>query len=56
MPADGVSWSKLGTRGFSRLGSRLFAVDRDGKNLTRLLGDNKNRELNFAFDLGDIRR
>jgi dienelactone hydrolase len=54
-PAEGVSWSKLGTSGFRRLGSRLFAVDRDGKNLTRLLGDNKNRELNFAFDLGDIR-
>jgi dienelactone hydrolase len=54
-PAEGVSWSKLGSSGFSRLGNRLFAVDRNGTNLTRLLGDNKNRELNFAFDLGDIR-
>jgi dipeptidyl aminopeptidase/acylaminoacyl peptidase len=54
-PAEGTSWSRLGNSGFRRLGNRLFAVDRDGKNLTRLLGDNKNRELNFAFDLGDIR-
>lgn len=54
-PAEGTSWSKLGSGGLRRLGNRLFGVDRDGKNLTHLLGENKNRELNFAFDLGDIR-
>lgn len=54
-PAKGASWSKLGSGGFRRLGNRLFAVDRNGTNLTRLLGENKNRELSFAFDLGDIR-
>ncbi len=54
-PADGASWTKLAGGGYRHLGNRLFAVDRDGKNLTRLLGDNKNRELNFAFDLGEVR-
>lgn len=54
-PAQGTSWSKLGGGGYRRLGNRLFAVDRDGRNLARLLGDNKNRELSFAFDLGDVR-
>ncbi|HEU4589802.1 MAG TPA: S9 family peptidase [Steroidobacteraceae bacterium] len=54
-PAKGASWSRLANGGFRRLGNRLFAVDRDGGNLVRLLADNRNRELNFAFDLGDIR-
>ncbi|HET9865226.1 MAG TPA: S9 family peptidase [Steroidobacteraceae bacterium] len=54
-PAKGTSWRRLASGGYRRLGNRLFAVDRDGKNLVRLLGDNRNHELDFAFDLGDIR-
>jgi dipeptidyl aminopeptidase/acylaminoacyl peptidase len=54
-PADGVSWRRLTRGGISRLGNRLFAIDRDGKNVVRLLGENQNRELSFAFDLGAIR-
>ncbi len=38
-----------------RLGTRLIAIDRDGKNLVRLLAQNHNSELDYAFDLGAIR-
>ena len=55
MPAEGVSWSRLANGGYRRLGNRLLAIDRDGRNLARLLGDNRNSELAMAFDLGDIR-
>jgi len=55
VPADGVSWARMANGGYRRLGNRLFAIDRDGKNLVRLLGDNHNSELAMAFDLGDIR-
>ena len=54
-PAEGVSWSKLQNGGFRRLGRRLFAMDRSGKNLVRMLGENRNSALDFAFDLGAIR-
>lgn len=55
IPAEGVSWSRLMGGGFRQLGNRLFAIDRDGKNVARLLAENRNRALNFAFDLGAIR-
>jgi dipeptidyl aminopeptidase/acylaminoacyl peptidase len=54
-PAQGVSWKRLARGGYRNLGNRLFAIDRDGENLVRLLAENHNRELNFAFDLGAIR-
>lgn len=54
-PSEGVSWRELTNGSYRRLGRRLFAVDRDGKNLVRLLGENRNSALDFAFDLGAIR-
>ena len=54
-PADGVSLQQLRSSGILRLGSRLIAIDRDGKNLVRLLAQNHNSELDYAFDLGEIR-
>jgi dipeptidyl aminopeptidase/acylaminoacyl peptidase len=55
VPSEGISWARLMRGGFRRLGNRLFAIDRDGKNVARLLGETRNSALNFAFDLGDIR-
>ncbi len=54
-PADGVSLQQLRASGILRLGTRLIAIDRDGKNLVRLLAQNHNSELDYAFDLGEIR-
>ncbi len=54
-PADGVSLRQLRISGIMRLGTRLLAIDRDGKNLVRLLAENHNSELDYAFDLGAIR-
>ena len=54
-PAEGVSLRQLRTSGIMRLGTRLIAIDRDGKNLVRLLAENHNSELDYAFDLGAIR-
>lgn len=54
-PAEGVTWATLSTGGYRRLGRRLFAIDRDGKNFVRMLGENRNAALDFAFDLGAIR-
>jgi dipeptidyl aminopeptidase/acylaminoacyl peptidase len=54
-PADGVSWSSLRLNGIRKLGNRLFALDRDGKNLVRMLADNHENALNWAMDLGAIR-
>ncbi len=36
-------------------GDRLFAIDRDGGNIVRLLADNRNSALAGALDLGSIR-
>jgi dipeptidyl aminopeptidase/acylaminoacyl peptidase len=51
MPTNGaqVSWGAL-----RKLGVRLFAIDRDGSNLVRLLAGNKENELNAALNLGAI--
>ena len=54
-PADGVSLPQLRSSGILRLGTRLIAIDRDGRNLVRLLAENHNSELDYAFDLGAIR-
>ena len=55
LPADGVSWARLRNSGFRKLGHRLFAIDRDGKNLARMLAQNHEAELDWALDLGAIR-
>src|SRR5688572_8558353 len=44
-PADGVSLRQLRLGGIMRLGTRLIAIDRDGRNLVRLLAENQNSEL-----------
>jgi dipeptidyl aminopeptidase/acylaminoacyl peptidase len=54
-PGEGVSWHSLASGGYRRLGRRLFAVDRTGKNFVRMLAENHNAALDFAFDLGAIR-
>lgn len=54
LPADGVKLRHMRFGGFRRMGSRLFAVDRNGKNLVQMLGDNNNFALDFAFGLGEI--
>lgn len=55
VPARGVSWEKLQLVDIRRMGTRLLAIDRTGKNLVRLLGKNDNYELDWAMDLGAIR-
>jgi dienelactone hydrolase len=54
-PAKGISLRQLRNGGIMRLGTRLIAIDRDGKNLVRMLAHNYNSELDYAFDLGAIR-
>jgi len=54
-PADGVPTSRLAIQEYRKLGHRLFAVDRSGKNVVRLLAENRNSELDWALDLGEIR-
>ena len=54
-PSAGVSAIRLNTGDLRHLGERLFTVGRDGKNVTRLLQQNRNPELDWALDLGDIR-
>ncbi len=55
LPAEGVEWKDLRFGHFRRLGTRLFAIDRTGKNRVRMLGENNNFALDLAFDLGEIR-
>ncbi len=38
----------------SKMGDRLFAINRDGSKLVAMLGDNRNAALEGAFDLGAI--
>jgi dipeptidyl aminopeptidase/acylaminoacyl peptidase len=54
-PSADVSAIRLNTGDLRHLGERLFTVGRDGNNLTRLLQQNRNPELDWALDLGDIR-
>ena len=53
-PADVLRFFTTSEARISKLGSRLYAVDRDGK-AVGLLADNRNTALEGAFDLGDIR-
>lgn len=52
-PRDGVRFT-LRADNIGRVGSRLLAVDRDGRNMMSLLADTTNRALAGALDLGSI--
>ncbi|HTU66903.1 MAG TPA: S9 family peptidase [Steroidobacteraceae bacterium] len=54
-PAKGVRWSQLMNSDYRKLGARLFSIDREGKNLVRMLAKNRNSELDNAYNLGAIR-
>jgi dipeptidyl aminopeptidase/acylaminoacyl peptidase len=47
--------TSLSIQDFHKLGHRLFSVDRSGQKLVRLLAQNRNSELAWAMDLGEIR-
>jgi dienelactone hydrolase len=51
---DGARYEDLRNQTQLSLGTRLFAIDRDGGNLVRLLGDNRQSALLGAFNLGAI--
>ena len=50
----GANFDDLSNRTQLALGARLFAIDRDGRNLIRLLGENRNSALLGAINLGAI--
>jgi len=53
--AKTVSQARLTGADRRRLGHRLFAIDRDGKNQVRMLEKNRQYELDEAWFLGDVR-
>jgi dipeptidyl aminopeptidase/acylaminoacyl peptidase len=53
-PRDGVSIGAFGGSRIAMLGDRIFAVNRDGSDVVRLLGDNRNAALAGALNLGSI--
>ena len=54
-PEEDVTLSPAATSKITKLGDRLFAINRDGSKLVAMLGDNRNAALEGAFDLGAIR-
>jgi hypothetical protein len=48
--AKGIDLRESSDKDFRNLGTRLFAIDRESAQVVRLLGENRNRELNWAFD------
>lgn len=54
VPTDDARVGNFSDRKIARLGDRLFAVDRDGSNLARLLSENRNSALAGALNLGSI--
>lgn len=52
-PRDGARLT-LRAETFSQIGSRLLAVDRDGRNMTALLADTRSRALAGALDLSSV--
>ena len=54
MANKGLSTSRLSLNNVLKLGNRLYAVDRDGKNLIAMLGDQYNEAMVGAFDTSDI--
>jgi dipeptidyl aminopeptidase/acylaminoacyl peptidase len=53
-PNDGVDISKLSRGSLLKLGYRLYAIDRDGKNVTPLLGTQHHAALEGAWDTSNI--
>lgn len=51
---QGLSWRKLSRSSVLKLGNRLYGVDRDGKNLLPMFGEQWNDALVGAFDTSDI--
>jgi dipeptidyl aminopeptidase/acylaminoacyl peptidase len=51
---EGVGYERLSRSNLLKVGHRLYAVDRDGKNLTPMFGKQWNEELVGAFDTSDI--
>lgn len=54
-PREGVSYEQLNRGAVSRLGQRLYAIDRDGKALVGLLEGNTHSATFLARDRGTIR-
>lgn len=54
LPTAGTRIDNFSDKKISRLGSRLFAIDRDGGNMVGLLVSNRNSALAGAFNLGAI--
>lgn len=54
VPAEGARVGNFSDRKIARLGDRLFSVNRDGRELARLLGENRNAALAGALNLGSI--
>jgi dipeptidyl aminopeptidase/acylaminoacyl peptidase len=54
-PRDVLNFFTVSDTKISKLGERLFAVDRASGKHVALLGDNRNAALEGAFDLGEIR-
>jgi acetyl esterase/lipase len=53
-PEDPLHFFTVSSTKISKLGSRLFAINRADGKAVALLGDNRNAALEGAFDLGDI--
>jgi dienelactone hydrolase len=53
-PDTGARIGNFSDKKLSKLGSRLFAIDRDGGNIVGLLAANRNSALAGAFNLGAI--
>jgi pimeloyl-ACP methyl ester carboxylesterase len=54
-PEDSNTFFTVSSAKISKLGSRLFSVDRATGKLVALLGDNRNAALEGAFELGDVK-
>jgi dienelactone hydrolase len=53
-PDDGARVENFGDKKLSMLGDRLFAINRDGTAMVRLLAENRNSALAGAYNLGSI--
>jgi len=53
--AEGVDVKGWNANSVRFLGTRLWAIDRDGGNMVRMLENNTNVELAWAYNLGEIR-
>jgi dipeptidyl aminopeptidase/acylaminoacyl peptidase len=51
---EGLDYSRLSRSNVLKLGNRLYAVDRDGKNPIPMLGEQYNEAMVGAFDTSDV--